>query len=95
MQKLLYTYAYKRIIEKTLSERRHYKIEANEKSEKILQKVVDIKNWIVVWLQSMRRREFAYYIVIEHALIFENWTDVQTQNVNLFLQKPDNYFELE
>ena len=44
VQKVLYTYIHKRIMEKTLSERHPYKIEVSEKSEKILQKVVDMKN---------------------------------------------------
>ena len=34
VQKVLYTYIHKRIIEKTLSERRRYKIEANDKTIK-------------------------------------------------------------
>ena len=34
VQKVLYTYMHKRIIEKTLSKRRRYKIEANDKTVK-------------------------------------------------------------
>ena len=34
VQKVLYTYMHKRIIEKTLSERHRYKIEANDKTIK-------------------------------------------------------------
>ena len=35
-------------------------------------------------IKHAAERSDLYYKVIQYALIFENWTDVQTQNVNLF-----------